>query len=383
MLKLLRKFLPHPQYHHLNEVVLSRQAFAHNYHFFAQLQPNCAVAPVLKSNAYGHGLIEVAKISDNLHAPFLVVDSLHEAYQLSRQRIQTPILIMGYTDPRNFGYKKLPFATVVSSWEMIAYLAKHQPQMPLHLKIDTGMNRQGIKLSELPALLTQLKTLPKLNLLGVCSHFADADNPSSLVFTHQQLRQFESAVKMIQAAGFNPKWRHIAATAGALKISSPVVNLIRLGIGFYGISPLSTKDSGQAQLQKQLQPALQLESTIAQLKTVSEGEQIGYGLSFTALKKIKIAVLPIGYFDGVDRRLSNQGVVSIGTALCPIVGRMSMNMMTIDVTNAGKVKVGDRVVIFSHDPQAPHSVWSIAHTIGTIPYEVLVHIAQSTHRRTV
>jgi alanine racemase len=162
-----------------------------------------------------------------------------------------------------------------------------------------------------------------------------------------------------------------------------VVNLIRLGIGFYGISPLSTKDSGQAQLQKQLQPALQLESTIAQLKTVSEGEQIGYGLSFTALKKIKIAVLPIGYFDGVDRRLSNQGVVSIGTALCPIVGRMSMNMMTIDVTNAGKVKVGDRVVIFSHDPQAPHSVWSIAHTIGTIPYEVLVHIAQSTHRRTV
>ena len=377
-----RRFFSRKSYQHLNEVTVSAAALKNNFQVFARLQPNCQVAPVLKSNAYGHGLVTVAKMVDDLHAPFLIVDSLHEAFELKKNGMKTSILIMGFTHPNNFEHKKLPFSTVVSSWKMIEHLHRFQPQMGLHLKIDSGMNRQGVKMNELPALLHKMQQLPNLKLEGICSHLADADNPVSDAFTKRQLADFQQAIKLVEAAGFRPKWKHSSASAGTTKFQETSANLVRLGLGLYGISPLAVTDAAHKKLQS-LQPALELISTVAQIKTIAAGEKVGYGLTFTTQKSMTLAILPIGYYDGVDLRLSNKGVVTIKETPCPIIGRISMNMMVVDVSSVPAVKVGDPVTIYSANPTAPNSISAAAQTAGTIPYELLVHLAQSTYRRTV
>jgi alanine racemase len=272
----------------------------------------------------------------------------------------------------------------VSDWETLNRIYHLQPQISFHLKIDTGMNRQGVRWDELTNLIPKLKTLPHLKLEGVCSHFADASNPQSDAFTQQQLKRFLEAVKLVESAGFELKWKHLSASAGALKVQNPTINLIRLGIGFYGISPLEKNDQ-TFQLQKQfsLQPALELRSTIAQIKLIKAGESVGYGLTYRAKKAAKIAILPIGYYDGVDRRLSNKGQVEIGGKLCPIIGAISMNMLVVDITEIKKAQVGDPAIVFSSDPHQPHSITRAAENINTIPYELLVHLAESTSRVTV
>ena len=374
-----------PSYRTLNTITLSRVAVENNFQFFQNLQPEAHIAPVLKSNAYGHGLVEMGKILESARAPFLIVDSLYEAYQLQRAGIRTPVLIMGFTHPQNFTYKKLPFSTVVYDLEMIETLYAYQPQMSLHLKIDTGMNRQGVRWDELPDFLHQLTRFPNLKLEGLATHFSDADNPHTNSFVELQLQRFVKAIEQVEQAGFHLKWKHISASAGSIKIHHPAINLIRLGIGLYGISPISEQDPLFASQHLQnLQPVLQLETSIAQLKKVRAGETIGYNNTYTANREMHVAILPIGYYDGVDRRLSNKGSVLIGKDECPIVGRVSMNITTIDVSNVTQPPaVGQKVIVYSNQPTDDNSVANAAATAETIPYEIFVHLAESIRRVTL
>lgn len=363
-------------YRTLNTIVIDSQALIYN-HQVLKKYLGLSIAPVLKSNAYGHGLMTVAPVFDKQKPPFLVVDSLYEAYQLYRLKLLTPILIMGYTHPSNLEYKQVPFHWAVFDLETVQALNKSQRNCSVHVFIDTGMHREGVPIDQLPQFLTATRGMKNINIAGVCSHFADADNDSKSAQTHtqQQIEVFRSAIEIIKSFGYQPQWRHIAASAGTLKqLAKNDCTMARVGIASYGISPIFDQVV-------ELKPALRFTSTIAQIKHIKKGDWIGYGATFIAKRQMKIALLPAGYYEGIDRRLSNCGVAIVGGKTCPIIGRISMNMTTIDVTDVEGIQVGDVVEVYSADSHKENSIAESARRANTIPYELLVHLASSVRRR--
>lgn len=374
-------FLMPKRYRHLNRVLINRTLLRFNYQSLQQAHPEARVAPVLKSNAYGHGLRTMAKLFDEFEAPFLAVDSLYEAYQAQKEKIKTPILVMGYTHPDNLKIKRLPFQFVVYDLETARALNHKQRRCPIHIFVDTGMHREGIPLGDLPSFLEELKKMKNLEVVGLASHLADADNPQTDAFTKHQLDQFQHAYTELKSHGFDPKWRHLAASAGAFKLNHPLLNVVRVGKACYGITPLDPADPQYGRIP--LKPVLTFQSTLAQIKTIRAGESIGYGCTFTAKSKMTIGLLPAGYYDGIDRRLSNKGCVQVQGKQCPILGRVSMNMTVIDLSKTPAARVGETATIYSPDPKDDNSITKVARSINTIPYDILVRFAETLKREVI
>jgi alanine racemase len=367
-------------------LVSAHQRYKHNHQLLQQIYGNLPIAPVLKSNAYGHGLTLAARIFDKLRPPFLVVDSLYEAYELKKLRLKTPILIMGYTHHCNLLRKQLPFHWAVFDLETAKALNRSQRQCQIHLFVDTGMHREGVPFSLLDDFLSELRQMPNLQIAGLCSHFADADGmgPKADEHTKQQIKTFRQAVQTLQKHGHDPVWRHITASAGTLKkLAHRDCTMARVGLASYGISPLVDHKKTESGMAKKLQPALQFTSTIALIKHLEKGAWIGYGASFTAKRQMKIALLPIGYYEGIDRRLSNTGSVYVRGVRCQVIGRVSMNMTSIDVTEVKEVEVGDQVEVFGTDLARENTITASANVAQTIAYELLVHLASSVRRKLV
>jgi alanine racemase len=243
------------------------------------------------------------------------------------------------------------------------------------------MHREGIPLRELRTFVQQLKGLKKLQIVGLASHFADADNPTTLAATYEQIHKYQEAIRILHDEGIEPEWRHISASGGALQLYDDTFNLIRAGLVSYGISPLQQTDGVPTSIQ--VCPALSFSSTLAQVKYLKKGDAIGYNATFVAQHDMTVGLLPAGYYEGVDRRLSNCGTCTLKNITCHILGRVSMNMTTIDLTSVKNANVGDEVTIFSADLAAPNSISSVAKLTGTIPYDVLVHLAESVRRERV
>lgn len=374
ILSLLKK-----RYRTLNTIEISAERLKQNYQYLFK-NSDLLIAPVLKSNAYGHGIVQVAKIFDDIDAPFFCVDSLHEAYQLLKAHIRTPILIMGYTTPENLQVKKLPFSYAVYTEEMLEAVKLYQPHAGVHLFVDTGMHREGVALEDLESFVSKALSLG-LKIEGLMSHFAMADKPNAQQ-TKQQVACFVQAQEILRSMNVFPKFVHIAASSGVLHAKkmpkqvehdgSILGNVGRVGIALYGIDPEGKNT--------QLKPALSLTTTIAQIKQIKKGEKIGYDFTFTAKKNMKVAILPIGYNDGVNRKLSNNGVVQYKNTYCPIVGRVSMNITIVDVSFTRNAQVGDEVIIYSANPKDKNSVVNVAKSCGVIPYEILVQLHASTKR---
>ena len=360
-------------YHHLNKILVNQQALIDNHYTLKKLQPHAQIAPVLKSNAYGHGLTTVAPVFDQLKPPFLVVDSLYEAYELYKQNIKTPILIIGYTDPRNYAVKNLPFHYSVFDLETARALNKHQPGCSIHIFVDTGMSREGVLIKDLPKFAKELLKLKNLKIEGLASHFADADNPVDLSFTEKQLQNYQQALEILADHDVYVQWKHISASAGAFKVQDDTFNLIRAGLTSYGISPFDKPI-------KQLKPTLSFQSTLIQIKQIQKGDLVSYSLTYQAPKDMTIGILPAGYYEGVDRRLSNKGVVKIKDKYCPIIGRVCMNLTIIDLSKLKNPKVGNKVEIYSPETTAKNSIFNLAKTARTIPYKLLTGLADSVRR---
>lgn len=359
-------------YHALNRVEVSSSALLHNYHYLVQ-KSGKTTFPVLKSNAYGHGITTVAKALDHLRVPYFCVDSIYEAYQLLNAKIKTPILIMGYVHPESLQVKKLPFSYVVFGSEMIDAISKYQPHAKIHIFVDTGMHREGVPLGELAELIERAKAL-NLNIEGVMSHLAMADKPNH-DDTKNQVRNFLQTQEICKSKGVNPVWTHLGASSCILNYEDYpdyIGNAARTGIQLYGIDPENKNVD--------LKPALQLISTVVQIKDLKKDDKVGYDFTFTAQNDQKIAVLPIGYNDGINRRLSNKGHVLINTTFCPILGRVSMNLCVVDVSKVSNVKVGDEVVVYSQNPKHRNSISNSALLCETIAYELLVYLHTSTKR---
>ena len=366
-------------YQTLNLITINPRVLLDNYSFWQKQNPQAKIAPVLKSNAYGHGLELVGRFIDQkMDSPFIAVDSLYEAWKLEKAGVKTPILIIGYTVPDNFKIrKKLKFHLPVFDFETALTLLRYQPQTRLHLKIDTGMNRLGIKPNQVNRFIGFLKDhhLEK-QVTGIYSHLACAGTDED--FTQKQVGIFKKVVVQFERAGFSFAWKHIAATAGSLTVKDPEFNLIRVGLGFYGYLPPLVPRQGQAL--PRIKPALKLTTRIVQVKTIDKGEIVSYGGRFRAQKKTTIGVLPIGYYDGLDRRLSGRGLVRIGSSYYPLVGSICMNIAMVDLSALKKPFVGQEVVVIDDQAKAKNSLMALSSLAKTIPYDLLVGLAQSTRR---
>ncbi|MEN9338599.1 MAG: hypothetical protein RI945_324 [Candidatus Parcubacteria bacterium] len=237
------------------------------------------------------------------------------------------------------------------------------------------MGRQGILVDEVYQAIKIIKENRYLSLEGVSSHFADADNQDK-TFSFLQLENWKRCVTIFKKEFEDIKHFHISASSGVDINQKEFGNIVRLGIGLYGINI-----SGDTSLNLKL--VMRVESITTSIKELNEGESIGYGRTHILDKRKKIATVPFGYFEGIDRRLSNLGSVKIGETLCPILGRVSMNMISIDVSSVQDIKLEDKVIILSENTADENSVKAIAEKENTIPYDILVHIAPSLKRRVI
>lgn len=373
-------------YQVLNEITVSRDALVSNYQYFAKLNPQAKIAPVLKANAYGHGLEGVAKLVDSeLSAPFICVDSLYEAYELYKLGIKTPVLVMGYTDPANYSvWKKLPFNFAVFDKQTLLALDQSQPGARVHIKLDTGMCRLGLQTQDIPDFIKTLKACKNLVVEGIFSHFSQADNPGKTTFTNRQITRFKEMTKQFEDADFQFKWKHISASSGASFLRDPYFNLIRLGLGFYGYTPFGPHTKEGRVGRKNLHPALELVSHISQIKEIPVGSEVGYSGTYKAKQKETIAILPIGYNEGLRRRLSNKGFMTLKDGgLCQIVGNVSMDMCTIRLPRGAKAIVGDPITIISRHPEDLNSLSHNSQMINDIDYTLLTGLHTSIRRRII
>lgn len=368
------------RYRTLNTVRLDRAAMLHNVILLHQQHPGFGVIPVLKSNAYGHGLREVAEILNGADCAFLAVDGYFEAAKI-RHITKHRLLVLGYILPENTPLVDTVRCSFVVQ-DIAGLEAFGRPDRPvnIHLELNTGMNRLGLSENELEPYLEAFKRYPNLRLEGVMSHLADADNDADNSFTEQQVKTFDRLVDTIRAAGFTPSVIHIAQTAGSTKARSRHANAVRLGIGLYGINPLSPKDSKYNELAS-LRPVLSLKSTIIKVIDLKRGEAVGYNRTFVAKQATRIGVLPLGYYEGLPRELSNAGVLTARGHELPIIGRVSMNHVMVKLND--DLGVGDQVTVISNDPAQPNAIANIAARHHLFAYSLATSIASSIRREII
>lgn len=371
-LKQLKK--SYSSYQPLIEVRVFRGNLLHNLNTFRAAYPGIKFAPVIKSNAYGHGLIEVASVLDNQGSPFFMVDSLFEALTLRNNGIKTPLLILGYTAVNNINSQKLKQTAfgIISLGQLLEINKGLQRKTRFHLKIDTGMHRQGLTEEELPEAIKIVKSNPLIEIEGLCSHLADADGENDN-FSNQQIILWNRIINGLARELGEIKYKHLTNSAGADLAAKAIVNIGRLGIGLYGFNFSPRKPLN-------LKPALETRSVISSIRKLKAGEKVGYNITFSANRDIIAATVPAGYAEGIDRRLSGTGSMEISGVPCPILGRVSMNITSIDVSNIAGANVGQSVVIFSKNPEDSNSIENVAKLCGTIPYEILVHIPSYLRR---
>ena len=356
--------------------------------FRSVLDPGCALMIVVKANAYGHGLTEVAPLVAG-GADWLGVDTLDEGLGLARLRLDRPVVILGYTPPGRsaevvrHGFRQVVFRLdVARSLSRAARKAKQEAR--IHLKVETGTHRLGIPISELEGFLGEIRRMPGLEVEGIYTHFANIEDTLDPSFATLQLQRFRQALAIVERAGVKPRFVHAAATAGVLLYPETHFDMVRVGIGAYGVWPsretrLAARERGK---QISLQPVLSWKTRIAQVKDVAAGEFIGYGLTYQARRPLRVAVVPIGYYDGLDRKLSNTGRALVRGQAAPMVGRVAMNMVVLDVT-ATDASVDEEVVLIGRQESAEIRVEELAEKAGTIPYETLTRIHPWLPRRVV
>lgn len=328
------------------------------------------VMAVVKANAYGHGLVEIARSLKDQVA-FLGVSSLYEVLELKEHGIETPIFLFG----RLFGQEiaaavksgvTLSLSSLEEAQEVSQTAAALKSEVAVHLKVDTGMGRLGIPVRDALPIIEKIAVLPALRLEGIYTHFPNAETADG--FMESQYEQFSVLVQELEMRGLSFKWRHAANSAGCLRLKNPVLNLVRPGLILYGISP-----SGN------VQPVLQLKSRIMLLKRLLPGDSVGYGRDFKITEPSTIATLPIGYSHGYPFHLSNKGSILYRGKRFPIAGRVSMDFLCVNLGNHA-ARVGDEVTLLGEEGQESISASEMAKWAGTIPYEIVTRLASRLPR---
>lgn len=351
-------------------------ALKHNYLTIRNhLSAHAQLMAVVKANAYGHGAVECARALEEINADWFGVALVEEGIELRRAGISRPIFILG-------GFWRGQADTVIEhdltpavyrldqAEELNARAGASGRAVNFHLKVDTGMGRLGVRLDELAEFARVLGRFDRVKLDGVMTHLAAADSPTT-DYTERQIAQYEEAVKIVRDLGFAPSWRHMANSAGIHAYPQSHGNLARAGAAMYGLK----RDALSPRLEPfDTRPALSLHTRVVMLKTVPAGTSLGYGLTFTTERESRVATLPIGYADGLRRLHSNNGRVLIRGHFAPIVGRVSMDLTIVDVTDVPGVELGDEVILIGEQNGLRISAEDLAEQIDTISYEIVTGI---------
>jgi len=364
---------------------ISESAYASNLTFFKQRLPqHTEFSVVVKSNAYGHGMAEIAQLAAKHGADSFCVHALDEALQLRRWGYQQNILIMGpvmmnrldeviQNDFRLILYNQ----EVLTALKMVA--KEVNKPVRVHLKLETGTYRQGIAEEDLSPFLNELHNNPLIVVEGVYTHFANIEDTTNHDYAYQQLQLFESMTQTIKKQGFKKIRCHTACSAAVLLFPETYFDMVRLGISQYGLWPsretfVSYKIKHSKNGEDVLQPVLSWKTRIGQVKEIAANQNIGYGGTFQTTRLSRIAVLPVGYADGYDRGISNQGHVLIKGKRAPVRGRICMNLFMVDITDIPDVSLEDEVTLLGKDGTAQIHTDYLASLCGTINYEFTTRI---------
>lgn len=355
---------------------------------------NVILGIVVKSDAYGHGLIPCAQEFVAAGADWLVVNFAYEAIKLRQSGITAPIYICGNVSAAQVSaIAQYPEIRMAIYDLEVAQAAASAAQangriLPVHILIETGTHRQGLVLEEALQFADQIKQLDGIVLEGIATHYADIEDTTDHRFAHQQLAHLQAAEQAFQQADHALKIVQSANSAATILWNQTHATMVRVGIAAYGLWP--SKETYAKVLQTfaekgegfipNLRPVLSWRTRIVQVKEVPAGGYVGYGRTFRAAYPMKIAVLPIGYHEGYDRRLSNLGYVLIEGMRAPVCGRICMNMMMVDITHISEAKVGTVVTLLGSDGEERVSAEQLASWMGTINYEVVARIYSSQPR---
>lgn len=333
---------------------------------------------VVKANAYGHGLLLAAEAFLAGGADLLGVHSLAELERLRAGCCDAPVLVLGpLTAGEAVRAAELGAEITVGSLaalESAAEAARRDSDLRLHLKVETGVNRQGIVEAELPRALEILRQAPGLELVGLSSHFADVEDTTDHGFALRQMERFEAWEKSLAEAGHGELTRHMSCSASILLWDRSQRDLARVGVAAYGIWPsretlVALRERGREEVA--LRPAMTWKVRISQIRNVPAGETVGYGRAWQAPIDSRIAVLPVGYADGWPRALSGRTHVLVGGRRAPLVGRICMNLCMVDVTHVPEAQAGDEAVLLGRQGEQEIRAEDLAAHLGTIPYEIL------------
>jgi alanine racemase len=366
--------------------------------------PKVKLMAVVKSNAYGHGLLDFVRacvkcqMSDaKCSIDWYGVDSIVEAIALRKAGLKKPILVLGYTLPDRFSEAvKYKLSLTISTFENIRALKRLKRQPNIHIKIDTGMHRQGFLPNQISAVIRELKKAKLFKEVeGVYTHFAAAKDRTYPFYTNEQIKKFERAYLQFEANGFLPFLRHAAATGGTLLHPEAHYDMVRIGIGLYGLWPsreaqiqftlpeIKNKTSpkqnkfatGRAKIKNiELRPILTWKTIVSEIKKIPAGSYVGYDLTERVVRPTRIAILPVGYWHGVDRGLSSIGNVIVKGKRAKILGRVSMDMITVDVTNIPDLKVGDVATLIGRDGDEEITAYEWAEKLSTTHYEIITRL---------
>jgi len=335
------------------------------------------IVAVVKANAYGHGAAAVSRALEDAGAKLLACADIEEAIVLRKAGVTAEILVFGALGVSDvdgvFEYNLTPTISTPSAGRSLqAAAAKHGVRLRCHLKIDTGMNRLGLRHDNLEFTLPELIASRNLEIVAVYTHFATADEPDSPLFQTQRDR-FEQVLGRLPQLGVTPRLRHAANSAATLRDSRVWYDMVRPGLMMYGVFPPPLTSTIP------VEPVMSLRSRVVAVKGVRVDEIVGYGARWTVPKPGRIAVVPAGYADGLDRRMAGSCSVLIRGRRAPIVGAINMDMITVDVSDVN-VETGDEVVIIGRQGDERIEVREIAAAIGTNPYEVLCRIGTRIER---
>jgi Alr-MurF fusion protein len=353
---------------------INLDALSHNLNFYRSfLKPQTKIMVMVKAFAYGSGSFEVANLLQFHRVDYLAVAYADEGVDLRERGISLPVMVMNpsyQTFDKMFRYNMEPeLYSFKILLEYLDFLTHHAISSKIHIKIDTGMHRLGFEEKDIPELITLLKNNTRVTVASIFTHLAGADEEVHNEFTLDQISKFKKMAADIEDKIGYKTIRHILNSAGIVRFPDAQLDMIRLGIGLYGVEANGLK-------QGNIETVGTLKTIISQIKEVKAGESVGYSRKGRTDKDIKIATIAIGYADGYDRRFSNgKGKVLIKGKLCPIIGNVCMDMSMVNITGIDATE-GDEVIVFGKDLP----IFKIAEEIGTIPYEILTNVSERVKR---
>ncbi len=349
-------------------------AIAHNLQVIRDTAQRAKVLAVVKADAYGHGVVQVAKRLQAEGVDAFGVALAEEGLELRHAGITRAILVLngvhGGAHRDVIAAGLTPVLYELAEAECFQSVSDGRP-VDVHLKVDTGMGRLGVPLGRLEPFLDELRDYPMIRIVGVMTHLATAD--ADREFVAAQLAGFERAVEFVRARGHEPVVLHAANSAALFRHPESHLDWVRPGLALFGYP-------GAKGVEAPLRPAMRWRTEVISVREISRGDSVGYGRTFQATRPTTVAAVPVGYGDGLLRSLSNKGFVLIGGTRCPIIGNVSMDLTTIDVSALAKVAVGDEVVLLGGQGEEWVDAAEVATAAGTIPYEVLTNVSRRVPR---